>query len=378
MKKYLLLILSLIFVTPTFAAIIKSEADQSFRVNQWEVFILPIMITAENNWEIIKQNWINLTLLSDSNLRFNSSGLNNILISWNAQNKLDESSIKVSSDLLSVHFDLLQDLVAWDQLVISWVWLIVYNRQVWYRNIWLDINWDKYQDVVDYYWIRILDMAWYYDTLAPNDVFNLTWNISSNNLTISWANPWDIDFQVTKVELLDSNKNLVKEIYKYDWTTNLQTLIDDISYVRIKTIDFKSNTSNGILKSIDEFRPINVVINTWTLVEQTWNNNITLDTWSNLNSWVTILTWTSNNSSSSVSIYYPIFKTKTFEDFMIKFDDLLFIRTKSLSADDSNKVMEIRNNIIKALENYENWKSTKSQVIATIIENVKNFRLYIK
>jgi len=39
---------------------------------------------------------------------------------------------------------------------------------------------------------------------------------------------------------------------------------------------------------------------------------------------------------------------------MIKFDDLLFIRTKSLSADDSNKVMEIRNNIIKALENYEN------------------------
>lgn len=378
MKKYLLILLWLFFTIPTFALTIKSESDQSFRINQWEVSVLPITIKADGDWEITKQNWFNLTLLPDSNFRFNSSWLNNIVISW-ALNKIDKNSIKVSNDLLSVHFDVIQDFLAWDQLVISGVGLVVYNKQVWYRNIWLDINGDKYQDVVDYYWIRILDMAWYYDTLAPNEVFSFTGNIDSTNLNISWLNPWDIDFQVTKVEFLDFSKNIMKEIYKYDQTTNISTDLWWISFVRIKTIDFKGNTSNWVTKSIEDFRNTmvsnNTDINSWVVL--TWDNS--LNTWSSVITWVIVNTWTVINTwLSLLSKYYPVFRTKSFEDFMIKFDDLISFRTKWFEVNNINNITLIRNNIIKSLEDYENQKINKQQTLSILIENVKNFRVYIK
>jgi len=104
--------------------------------------------------------------------------------------------------------------------------------------------------------------------------------------------------------------------------------------------------------------------NTWTIINTgTWET--ISQTWSLTNTWEIIV----DKQEIIIDKILPIFKTKSFSDFMIVFDKKIDKREYK------KEVRIIRNNIIKLLKDYEdkkiNLKFVRSELVKLVVEFVK-------
>lgn len=377
MKKILTILFILLSFSFVSALKVNTFDSQSFRINQWSVSIYPITISVDSNAEINKKNWINLVIQPTVDFRFDANSILNLVVTGTAKNKIDFKNINVNPNLLTIHIPVISDFQAWDVIEISGLNIIAYSRPTWYQYIWIDVNWDSVSDYTPMNGIRVLDLAWYQDITSPNEVFNLTGYISGNMITLNWINPGDIDFQLTKISLLDSSKSTIKETYKYNETGDSQILGSDVKYIKFQTVDYRSNSSTWVIYSVNDLNNLTFAT---PVITGTWSTQIS--TWSNTTSDTITQTQTNNEgklntgnivTTNLVSKYIPDFTTPYLIVFVNKFDSKIEKLIESFSIDKKNNVTIIRNDIVKLLDSYDNGEISYINTVSQLRDLVISF-----
>ena len=352
MKKIIFLLVFLFTLSYTFttnASLINLESTQSFYPNQGVVESKSILIDVSNyNTGSISKNYFTLTLPEDSNIRF-SQDYSAINFSWLSASKI-WTGITIMPNLRELRFNLLKNFENWDSINISWLKLVVYSKPQWDRNVGIDLDSDGVIDATSSNWYRVYDVNAYSDSLAPSEVFNFTWSIVDNKITVSADMPGDLDFQAILLENLDIFWKVLSSFFKYDLNNFTYDLQPTYNSIRIKAVDIRANYSIWNTYNLDNIYNKNKIIeqvsNTWIVLVSTWT--IIWNTWTVLaNTWVIL------NKDIIIEKYVPSFtKQVDLLNRVVVFIDKYIIKYSSwtISVEKNNNVMSIRNQLVKELE----------------------------
>ncbi len=376
-KILLILVWVLFNLSIVSAAEITIPYSQRYVVNDGRKQAPEITIKATTDNEITKAKWISLIISEYDYYRFDIKTLTWISFSGEAKSKLWQASL--SYDFRTLSFKVLEDFKKDDSITISWLGIIIYSRSQSHRFLWLDINWDWVAETYEINWIWVDGTSPRQDTLVPNEVFNLTGslNLQENNITFSWINPGDCDFEWTKFTFLDSLNGIIGEDSNWRNEINQSYNIDaKLKYIKVQTFDSNINYSEWILLNIDNYKKA-IITQSWSTLSSSW----TTSTWVLTNSWITS-SWTVSSSwSTSVSstwsnialiqAYKPTF-TKyviTLNNFIIVMDKYILLNSKqSLDTIWKNETMVIRNDIAKIAEKFN---TSNKDNIAWILNELK-------
>jgi len=376
MKKKVLFFMFLSMLSYTISANASSislESTQSFYPSQWIVESRPINVNISNFDETNANLYFSLILPEDSNIRF-SEDFSAIKFLWAAANKV-WSGFVLMPNLRELKFQLKETFKNWDAFDITWLKLKTYSKPQWDRYIWIDLNGDSASDAVSPNWYRVLSTYAYSDTLAPSEVFDLTWSIVDNRLTLSAIMPWDVDFQWVTIENLDKDWNVLSSIFRNDLNNYTYELQSNYDSIRIKTIDTRANYSAWLTYKLDLFRAQEVDSST-TEVTSTWT---------------TTQTWTIEPETNvvepeivvdTVEKYYPVFivnerllnKVVAYvEEYIVKHP------LKADSETNESSITIIRNKLYMELENLDTASSIeKPQIVINIRTYFKELALELK
>ena len=364
MKKYLFLcvfILSFVFISFANATSINLESTQTFYPSQWIVESRPVSI---NITDIVKDSF-SLILPKDTNIRF-SSDFSSIKFSWVWSSKI-WTWITIMPNLRVLKFSLLDNLVSGDNLTLDGLKLVIYSKPQWDRYIWIDLNWDNITEAISFNWYRVNSINAYSDTLASSEVFNLTWSIVDNKLTVSADMPWDVDFQAVVLENRDSAWKVLSSFFRYDLNKFSYDLQEWFDSIRVKTVDIRANYSKGLVYKIDDFRPVednNICIQVISYAKnnQTWDCE-TFSTPCDIPNWYTQV---DKCEIKAVEKYSPTYKRFNVL-YKITWTIDNFINTSlwnDSSIEKTNKIMTMRNNLIKILERLDTASASEIYGIA--------------
>lgn len=354
MKK-IISIISILFLsifTQVSAIKIDFSDNQVFRPSQWIVALWDLSVKIENNLDITKDKWFSLIIPDEA--RFRLSSEQNLSFSWTWSSKII-SWYTINPEMTKLSFKVSDDFKFWDDFSISWLKVVIYDRQS-TQNIWIDINSDGIADIFSSYYIRVNDVLSYHDDLAPSEVFDFTWNLNLNTLTLNGKAPGDIDFQAFQIYTYDASWNKLRDYftpllnnYTID-TTNLSGFV-------VKTVDYRANYSTWLTFKLSDFKWLvdNSISSentqTWILVS-TGQTSLTTDTW----------------VVKMIDKLLPTFKTKSFNDFMIVFDSIIDKKTYK------EETRIIRNKIIQLLKDYEDKKVTKIFTVTELKKLIISFK----
>gem|GEM_PF-7117148 len=91
--------------------------------------------------------------------------------------------------------------------------------------------------------------------------------------------------------------------------------------------------------------------------------------------------WKNVNSCSEIKLLDKqtyIYEKESFSLFQTKFDELIYKITKDFTTEEKNKVIEVRNDIMLILKNYESGLITKEKTIKKLKELILNYKNLIK
>ncbi len=370
MKKLIIFIISLLFVSQASAFSIFSQDTQIFYIWAWVKDLLPIKINIENDNEITKNNSFSLVIQDDATVRF-SQDFSSLSISWSWSSKVI-SWLTLMPNLRVIKFKVTDDFKKGDNLVISWLKIIVYSNVQGDRWVWADLNNDWIIDYQNGNGIRVTNDNSYSDILWPSEVFNFTWSLINNKVTMSADMPWDVDFQWVQIDNLDITWKVVGSFFRYDINNFSYDLSMWVEAIRIRTVDTRANYSVWLLFPISVLKPKVEVISssTWTLTPVVTNTGIT-------STWTTVSTGTVDveeivdtpaiEEIFMVDKYLPIFKSTSFNTFMIKFDKIIDKKAYK------EEVRKARNEVITLLKKYEDKKITKTKFKIELKKTIINF-----
>jgi len=394
MKKFLI-IFSLFFFSQVNALSITSEQTQNFYPSAWIVTASPIYVTVQNDNEITS-SWFTLFLEENYNYRFYND-LTDIIVSWAWSWKILTSQIM--PNLREIKFSVNDNFKTWDNLIISWIKVVIYSKPQGIKWISIDTNWDWIIDAYNPNWIRIYETYLYQDTLSPAEIFNLTGSLDNeNNITLNADMPGDIDFQAVMIENLDFTNNIVSSYFKPSIDNFSYKLLDNIKNIRFRTVDFRANYSTWLVYSVDYFKKpqisdsneeeqdgeVCIQVITYAKNPNTWECRA-YSTPCDVPQWYQIVeSCVSDQWDSIVEVkpYIPTFTKykKTLNDFVALMDK--YIRIKSwlnISLEKQNRIMLVRNEITKTLEDLDSsTKMQRPQIMAKLILLVSNLKQEIR
>ena len=358
MKKIIILVVSLLFVSQVNALNLNLQDNQTFFPGAWIKDLLPITVNIDNDNEITKEKSFSIVLQDDAKIRF-SPDLSWITVSWTGVSKI-LTGVTVFSNMRVIKFKVSDNFLKWDNFTISWVKIIIYNNAQWWIPIWIDTNWDWVSDFLSLNTVRVDSTYSYSDQLAPSEVFNFTWSIVDNKVIMSSDMPGDLDFQWVQIDNLWTAWNIVSSFFRQDMNNFTYDLQQGVDSIRIRTVDVRANYSTGLLFLVSVLKNKNVVILTGS------TNTGTLNT----STWTTVSTWVIDTSSWTIwevdiseiekifmiDKYLPTFKTVSFNTFMVKFDKIIDKKEYKES------VRIARNDIIKLLKDYEDKKVSRLSI----------------
>lgn len=395
MKKILIFILSFLVISQTSALTIISQDNQNFYQWQGVQTISPIQITIENDNEITKQNSFSLVLPLDANIRF-SDDFSWLSIAWPWASKLLPWAI-IKPNLRVVNFKVNDDFKIWDNLTISWLKVVIYSKPQWTKWVWIDLNNDGVIDYQSQNWVRVLDTFTYSDTLAPSEVFNLTWSIVDNTITLNADIPWDIDFQGVQIDNLDKNSSVIYSFFRPDINNYSYNLQSGIELIRIRTVDVRANYSVWFTHPISYFQN-QETIETIEDVEDPISCAQVITYWTNPVTWeckmyptpcdvpegyITSYTWCPT-TETEIESYIPSFsiKNRTLLNKFISVIDWFIARNTEINQDveSKNDIMEIRNGIAWELENYDVAKTRleRYRIVKKLAQLIWNLKIAVK
>lgn len=359
-KIYLIWLFFLISFTWVNALTFSTQDQLTFRPDEWIKEILPITISTTLDTEISSKNWFSLVIPTDANIRFYPT--QELSMIWTAVSKI--KSYKVPSNMTNLIFDVSSDFKSNDTLIISWIKIIVYNKESGYKYIGINTNGDltSINTQLDY-GIRINNLYWLHSNIGPMEVFNFTWSLIWNNLSLKWEVPWDVNFQAFEIYYLDNSwvvldKSFVSNLDNYNYT-----VWPNIKKLTIKSVDTSANYSSWLTFDLNYFKKIEQVSNnissTWA-VTQTQSGTII------------------STPVSSLNIKYkPTFLRYkvTLDNFIVAMDGYISAKQKQfLSIEAQNNIIAIRNDIAKIAEDIDS-ADTESRSLFIIRLKLKVFNL---
>lgn len=260
-KIYLLGLISLLYFTWVNALTFTTQDQLTFRPDEWVKEILPITINTTSDTEISSKNGLSLIIPIDANLRFYPN--QELFLTWTAANKI--KSYKVPANMTNLIFNVSNDFKSNDTLIISWIKIIVYNKESWYKYIGINTNGDltSINTQLDY-GIRINNLYWLHSNIGPMEVFNLTGSLEWNSLKLKWEVPWDINFQAFEIYYQDNSwvildKTFVNTLDNYSYIVG-----ENIKKLTIKSVDTSAKYSSWLTFDLDYFKSISINNNSWT------------------------------------------------------------------------------------------------------------------
>lgn len=404
MKKLAIFIISLFFVLNANALSVNLQDIQTFFPGAGVKDLLAISVNIESDNEITKDKWFSLIIPNDANIRF-ANNLTWLSITWIWVSKLVPGAT-IMPNLKVIKFTLNSDLKKWENLSISWLKIIVYNKSQWWRSIWIDTNADGLADFQTLNTIRVDSTYSYSDQLAPSEVFNLTWSLINNILTLSADMPWDLDFQWVQIDNLMSNWIIKTSFFRQDLNNFSYTMPDLIDKIRIRTVDEKANYSSGYIFNQDYFKLS--LVNTWTTLTWATLTGTITSTWvDNSVMCIQVLSYAINPVTNicetfstpceipsnfkkvekcvqEVSKYVWNFsqKNKVLLNRFTQVIDSFIVKKLNVNATMSRKndATIIRNYIVKLLEDYDEakTKAEKKIVVNNIAVSIKDLMYILK
>jgi len=349
MKKLLVIFVWIFLYSNTFAFDFNLSNYQRFDENAWIQNIWNIILDTKekeiknfnlvisNNDYFIFDNY--LDLISIDNWIWNY-----LLSSWNKKLYIN-----------------LSNSFSW-KLNISWIKARFYDEEIRDAKIGIDYDNDWIIDVYSTNYLDLEENNRYSDTMRPLPVSEVKYNLSNsgNTINLSWISSLDLDANSTLVTMKKNNEYgnfFEKSVYKNEK--------QELSYT---WLDLSNNTYEISIFSKDNYyvtdKPFVIKLDKTNLVDLPTNSTGALETntWTTVNTWtiintevVNISTWKINTEEKEIIIdkIIPIFKTKSFSDFMIVFDKKIDKREYK------KEVRVVRNDIIKLLKDYEDKKITK-------------------
>lgn len=357
MKKIIMIIASLFLFTQVSAFSVSFQDTQIFSVWEGLKEILPINITIDSDNEISKEKSFSLVLPLDSNIRFNSD-FSSVRITWTWASKV-LNWITIMPNLRVLKFKVAEDLKKWDNLVISWLKVVIYSKVQGDKSIWVDINGDLEADYQSINSLRVTNSNSYSDLLSPSEVFNFTWSLVGNKITLNSEMPWDVDFQWVQIDNLDKSWKVLSGFFRYDMNNFSYDLPLYIESIKIRTIDDRTNYSSWLLFSVESLKAP-VITSTWT----TSSTGTEFST-GHIDDIINDIEIPSIEEILKVEKVIPTFKRKSFTSFMTKLD--IIINKKAYKE----SIMNSRNDLISLLKNYEDKKVTRASFKSKLKEKAK-------
>ncbi len=367
MKKIFLFITFLFISTYTFsvnASDIILDSTQSFYLSQWIVESRPIKVTISNYSDTTDNKSFKLILPEDANIRF-SEDLSSLKITWSGSEKI-LSWATILSNLREIRFDLSEKLSNGNSFDITWLKLKVYSKAQWDRYLWIDLTWDSITEAISSNGYRVLDAISYSDLLAPSEIFNFSWSIADNKITISADMPGDVDFQWIVIENLDTTWKVLSSFFKPNIDKFTYDLQSTYSSIRIKTVDIRANYSTWVVYTIESLKPTIIETNTGTTIPVVIEDPILQEP---------------EVVVDIVEKYEPVFKNQArLLNKVVKFiDDYVAKKLASNHNNNESSALIARNKIVIELELLDTaTKEEKSNILLNIKSYFKELSTYLR
>lgn len=346
------LLLAGLFFSSTLAVQFTSEFSQKFDVNAGKQTLTMLTIKADSDTEISKTNGIKLILDESFKLNFDPTTVTGIVLWGTASTKVD--TITLSNDYMKLTITLKDNVVKDETITLSNIGVIVYDREQSYKNIGIDINNDNVADSNEPNGLKIDATNTRSDHLAPNEVKNVVGNTVNGKISLTWTVPGDLDFIMTKIEFLDTNKTNIGEDYVYTIGEYQFTPTTATKYVRISTRDRKDNNSEWIIYPLSDFG--------WTVVTPIVTPITTVTTWT-----------TMTTTTTTTTKYTPTLKSAVLSFIATKLDGNI---TKYGTNDDTT--INQRNLFVKFLENFLSKKLSVNQFNSQLVNHAAMLQMFKK
>lgn len=266
-KIYLLGLISLLYFTWVSALTFSTQDQLTFRPDEWIKEILPITINTTLDTEISSKNGFSLIIPIDANLRFYPN--QELSLTWTAANKI--KSYKVPANMTNLIFNVSSDFKSNDTLVISWIKIIVYNKESGYKYIEINTNGDltSVNTQLDY-GIRINNLYWLHSNIGPMEVFNLTGSLVWDNLKLKWEVPWDVNFQAFEIYYQDNSWAIIDKTFVNTLDNYSYIVWENVKKLTIKSVDTSAKYSSWLTFDLDYFKSTSINNNTWTSTWTVW------------------------------------------------------------------------------------------------------------
>ncbi len=358
MKKIIIFVVSLLFVSQVNALNLNLQDNQTFFPGAWIKDLSPITVNIDNDNEITKEKSFSIVLQEDSNIRF-SSDVSWITVSWTGASKI-LTGATILPNMRVIQFKVSDNFLKWDNFIITWVKIIIYTKAQWWKPVWIDINWDGVSDFQTLNTVRVDSTYSYSDQLAPSEVFNFTWSIVDNNVVMSSDMPGDLDFQWVQIDNIWVDWHIVSSFFRQDMNNFSYALQQGVDSIRVRTVDVRANYSTGLLLLVSVLKNKDIIVSTWS----TDTGSLDTSTWTTVSTWeLDTSTWTTTEVNISeiekifmIDKYLPTFKTESFAIFMFKFDNIID------KKEYKETVRVARNDIIKLLKDYEDKKVSRLSI----------------
>ncbi|MFA5917353.1 MAG: hypothetical protein WC850_03925 [Candidatus Gracilibacteria bacterium] len=358
MKKFIILVVSLLFVSQVNALNLNLQDNQTFFPGAGIKDLSPITVNIDNDNEITKEKSFSIVLQEDSNIRF-SSDLSGITVSGTGASKI-LTGATILPNMRVIQFKVSDNFLKGDNFIIAGVKIIIYTKAQGGKPVGIDINGDGISDFQTLNTVRVDSTYSYSDQLAPSEVFNFTGSIVDNKVIMSSDMPGDLDFQGVQIDNLGNAGNIVSSFFRQDMNNFSYALQQGVDSIRVRTVDVRANYSTGLLLLVSVLKNKDIVV----LTGSTDTGSLDTSTGTTVSTGV-IDTSTGTTGEVDISAiekifmidkYLPTFKTLSYNTFMVKFDNIIDKKIYKES------VRIARNDIIKLLKDYEDKKVSRLSI----------------
>lgn len=219
------------------------------------------------------------------------------------------------------------------KITLSGIQVRLYDRKIRWAKIGIDYKGDTVPDAYSTNYIDLDDNNRYSDTMRVLPITNLKEEVTGNTIKFTWTASIDLDTVWTLVRTYKSTEFVpLKETFIGKDETQ-EILIDGLDRKNNYRFEFHAKDNYYLTNTPVVFRLVSVSDD---IEEEAIPNE------------------PGSIPEQDIEKIMPVFTTKVFANFMVKFDALISQKTYK------KEVIEIRNNIITTLKKYEDKKISKT------------------